>query len=85
MRRVSLLWEIKKERYQEGREAGLVEGCTEVVPFLIEMSIKMIGDEEKSINEVTNTVPSLNVEQVHIKILFVGFMENFCKTYFLCK
>ena len=39
MSRVSLLWEIEKERYQEGREAGLVEGRTEVVPFLIEMSI----------------------------------------------
>lgn len=64
MRRVSLLGEIEKERYQEGREAGLVEGRTEVVLFLIEMSIKMIGDEETSINEVTNTVPSLNVEQV---------------------
>ncbi|MBQ5558845.1 MAG: Rpn family recombination-promoting nuclease/putative transposase [Lachnospiraceae bacterium] len=78
------LWEIEKERYQEGREAGLAEGRTEgrtegielgraegielgraeVVPFLIEMSIKMTGDEETSINEVANTVPSLTVEQV---------------------
>lgn len=78
------LWEIEKERYQEGREAGLAEGRTEgrtegielgraegielgraeVVPFLIEMSIKMTGDEETSINEVANTVPSLTVEQI---------------------
>ncbi|MBQ5561288.1 MAG: Rpn family recombination-promoting nuclease/putative transposase [Lachnospiraceae bacterium] len=54
------LWEIEKERYQEGK----AEGRAEIIPFLIEMSIKMTGNEEISINEVANTVPNLTIDEI---------------------
>jgi len=62
------LWEIEKERYQEGKAEGKaegkVEGRAEIIPFLIEMSIKMTGNEEISINEVANTVPNLTIDEI---------------------
>ncbi|MBQ3782027.1 MAG: Rpn family recombination-promoting nuclease/putative transposase [Lachnospiraceae bacterium] len=62
------LWEIEKERYQEGKAEGKaegkIEGRAEMIPFLIEMSIKMTGNEEISINEVANTVPNLTIDEI---------------------
>jgi len=66
------LWEIEKERYQEGlargHEAGLAEGRKEkdqtFVPLLIEMSLKLTGNEENSINEVADSVPNLSIDEV---------------------
>ena len=66
------LWEIEKERYQEGlargHEAGLAEGRKETdqtfVPLLIEMSLKLTGNEENSINEVADSVPNLSIDEV---------------------
>ena len=63
------LWEIEKERYQEGK----AEGRAEIIPFLIEMSIKMTGNEEISINEVANTVPNLTIDE--IKSVWYGYKE----------
>ncbi|MBQ5560666.1 MAG: Rpn family recombination-promoting nuclease/putative transposase [Lachnospiraceae bacterium] len=66
------LWEIEKERYQEGlargHEAGLAEGRKEkdqtFVPLLIEMSLKLTGNEENSINEVAASVPNLTIDEI---------------------
>ncbi len=58
------LWEIEKERYQEGLAEGRKEKDQTFVPLLIEMSLKLTGNEENSINEVADSVPNLSIDEV---------------------
>lgn len=74
------LWEIEKERYQEGLEVGRNEGIElgrsegisegekqkerELLPLMIEMSIKLTGDEDQSIKEVASTMAEKNEEEI---------------------
>ncbi|MBQ3784732.1 MAG: hypothetical protein II838_15070 [Lachnospiraceae bacterium] len=48
----------------EGREEEHKENNQTFVPLLIEMSLKLTGNEENSINEVAASVPNLTIDEI---------------------
>ncbi len=48
----------------EGREEERKENNQTFVPLLIEMSLKLTGNKENSINEVADSVPNLTIDEI---------------------